>query len=105
MTPSTLDGRTRPEIVTDRRFRDRVRGLLVVLPNNSPGLGLKVKVSDSEKAVLVFPRAGRSLSNLQDLLALTWYEVDAAALDGPDAFIRLETERVREFLEELGRPD
>lgn len=64
-----------PSLVTDKRFRSRVRDLLVELPNLSPGLGLLV--AGDENVVMVFPRAGRAIKTFEDLLSLTWYRVDS----------------------------
>lgn len=62
-----------PGIVTDPRFRDMVRELLVVLPGVSPGLGLSIEGID-ENVIMTYPRAGKPIHTVGDLLRLTWYE-------------------------------
>ena len=71
-----------PTILENHQFRNLVRDRLVVLGNKSSGLG--VKVTGKEHAVVIFPRAGRSLSTLGEMLELTWVEVTVTGT-GPDS--------------------
>ncbi len=88
--------RSRPKIVSDSRFRSRVRDILVVLPNRSPGLALKV--TGDENVLMVFPRMGKPLASMRDLLSLDWYSVEVSEGKGDSDFERLEIEDVRTFL-------
>lgn len=86
-----------PKVVTDPRFRSRVRDLLVELPNSVPGLGLKV--TGAENVVMVYPRAGRAISTIDDLLSLRWYSVRAGEYYDHLDFTELPPDEVRTFLE------
>lgn len=88
-----------PRLVTDRRFRSRVRGLLVELPNNTQGLGLKV--TGDENVVMTFTRFGRRMKTRSDLLALRWYSVRVDDGSSEPSFETMTPEAVMAFLEGL----
>lgn len=67
--------RQAPESVGSPLFKSMVRDWLAELGNDSPGLG--VMVTGTEHAVVVFPRAERQPSTIEEYLALTWKHVDA----------------------------
>ena len=93
-----------PAVVNDQLFRSLVREHLVILGNDSPGLGLVV--TGRENAVVVFPRAGRPLKTLHDFRALTWMSVTSDEDEGSKpsfSFESMDKEAVDEFLDSLMR--
>lgn len=88
-----------PRLATDRWFRSCARKLLVELPNEAPGLALKVSGPDS--VVMVFPRFGRRIENRDDLAALRWYSVHVDGEGVEPRFDRMKREEVDRFLEDL----
>ena len=89
----------KPAVATDPRFRGRVRDLLVELPNDVPGIGLRV--TGDEYAVLVYPRAGWEPESFEDLLRLRWYSVEALRAPNGLEFQELKSEDVGDFLRDL----
>jgi len=88
----------RPQVEADPTFRSKVRELLVTL-GNAPGLGVVVR--GIENVVTVFPRAGRSMSTLGDLLGMEWREVEYSGPGRMSDFLPMDKEAVEKLLKSL----
>jgi hypothetical protein len=82
-------------VASDSRFRAAVRERLVVLPQNCPGLA--VKVSGRERAVVVFPREGK-IGSGASLLNFVWLSVEINDDAAPLEFRAMGREDVLGFL-------
>jgi hypothetical protein len=87
-----------PRVVSDARFRAAVRERLVVLPQDSPGLA--VRVSGLEKAVVLFPREGR-VGSSENLLNFVWLSVEVIDDASPLEFKPMSREETVAFLVDI----